>query len=121
MTTTALIVDDHDVFRSVARLLLEAEGLDVVGEAADGASAVVAADKLRPDVVLLDVQLPDTTGFEVARELIDTGLVHRVVLASSRDASDYGDQITRSGAAGFVAKGELSGPEVAALLVGATG
>lgn len=116
MATTALVVDDHRLFRSSARLLLEAEGFEVVGEAADGASAVTAAAALRPEFVLLDVQLPDTTGFDVAREMLEKGLVGRIVLVSSRNASDYGDQIRASGAVGFVPKGELSGPALMALL-----
>lgn len=97
-------------------MLLEAEGFDVVGEAADGASAVAAADELRPEFVLLDIQLPDSTGFDVAREMLARGLVGQIVLVSSRDASDYGEQIRESGAVGFVPKGELSGPALTALL-----
>ena len=106
---TALIVDDHQFFRSAARLLLEGEGFEVVGEAEDGASAVAAAEAVRPDVVLLDVQLPDSTGFDVARELLDRRLTQQIVLTSSREAADYGDQIRSSGAVGFIPKGELSG------------
>ena len=69
MTRTVLIVDDHPSFRATARAVLEAEGFDVVGEARDGAEPVELAAALHPDVVLLDVQLPDSTGFEVAAEL----------------------------------------------------
>lgn len=108
---SVLIVDDHPTFRASARLLLSAEGYDVVGEAADGASAVEAARALRPDVVLLDVQLPDMDGFAVARA-IDS----RVVLVSSRDESDYGPLVAQSGALGFIPKGELSGSRLAELL-----
>jgi DNA-binding NarL/FixJ family response regulator len=67
-----LIVDDHDGFRSSARALLEAEGFDVVGEAGDAASALAAAARLRPEVVLLDIQLPGIDGFEVAARLAAT-------------------------------------------------
>jgi len=109
MSTTALIVDDHAMFRTSTRLLLQAEGYDVVGEADDGASAVAEAARLRPDIVVLDVQLPDTTGFEIARELLERRLVGRIVLVSSRHASDYGEQVGESGAVGFIAKDELSG------------
>jgi DNA-binding NarL/FixJ family response regulator len=108
-----LIVDDHEVFRGTARLLLEAEGFVVVGEAADGASALGEADRLRPDVVVLDVQLPDMTGFEVSRRLLTDGLVGRVVLVSSRHASEYGELIDESGAIGFISKDELSGSRLA--------
>jgi DNA-binding NarL/FixJ family response regulator len=119
MTDTVLIVDDHPTFRSFARALLESEGFRVVAESEDGASAIEAAQAHRPDVVLLDVQLPDLNGFEVAARLRATGLSSSIVLVSSRDASDYGDEISTSGAAGFVAKGELSGQAVRALLSGA--
>src|SRR5437763_9220582 len=112
-----LIVDDHPSFRSTARVLLQAEGFDVIGEAADGESAVKAARELRPDVVLLDVQLPDFDGFEVARRLARTNEGSpAVILASSRDAADFGPLVEQSGALGFVPKAELSGPALAALL-----
>jgi DNA-binding NarL/FixJ family response regulator len=115
---TVLIVDDHPGFRSTARVLLEAEGWEVVGEAADGASALAQARALRPELVLLDVQLPDLDGFEVAARLRSdlNGRAPAVVLTSSRDRSDYGSCIEESGAAGFVPKGELSGAALSALL-----
>lgn len=119
MSETVLIVDDHPTFRSFAKALLEEEGFEVVGESEDGASAVAAAQALRPDVVLLDVQLPDFDGFEVAARLRVAGVPSSIVLVSSRDASDYGEDIVSSGAAGFVAKGELSGSALRALLEGA--
>jgi DNA-binding NarL/FixJ family response regulator len=111
-----LIVDDHPSFRASARALLEAEGFDVVGEASDGREAVAAAQQLHPDVVLLDVQLPDLTGFEVASRLTENGNAINVVLVSSRDGSDYGPLVEESGASGFVPKAELSGARIAALL-----
>ena len=116
MTMTALVVDDHAGFRTSARFLLEMEGFEVVGEAADGASAVTEAERLHPGLVLLDVQLPDGHGYDVAREMLDRGLHTRIVLVSSRDESDYGDSIRNSGAIGFVTKGELSGDRLRALL-----
>jgi DNA-binding NarL/FixJ family response regulator len=119
MNDTVLIVDDHATFRSFARELLEADGFQVVGESEDGASALEAARTLRPDVVLLDVQLPDFDGFEVAARLRAAGVPSSIVLVSSRDASDYGRDIASSGAAGFVPKGELSGSAIRALLRGA--
>jgi DNA-binding NarL/FixJ family response regulator len=91
-------------------------GFDVVGEAADGADALDAAARLRPDVVLLDVQLPDIDGFEIAARLALTSDSPTVVLTSSRDAGDFGDLVARSGARGFIPKAELSGPTLAALL-----
>ncbi len=117
MPTTILIVDDHPSFRASARAILEAEGFTVVGEAGDGATALSVTRRLSPDVVLLDVQLPDATGFDVCAELVRrNGSGPAVVLVSSRDASDYGDLIATSGARGFVPKADLSGESVAALL-----
>jgi CheY-like chemotaxis protein len=110
-----LIVDDHPSFRASARALLEAEGFEVVGEAEDGASALRAAAELSPELVLLDVQLPDLDGFEVARRLTERG-GPAVVLVSSRDGSDFGPLVERSGARGFIPKAELSGAALSALL-----
>ena len=115
MTTSVLIVDDHPSFRATARMLLEAEGYDVVGEAPDGMSGIVAARELRPDVVLLDVNLPDIDGFDVAARLTN-GNGPTVVLVSSRDGSDFGPLVARSGARGFISKSDLSGAALAALL-----
>ena len=107
--TTVLIVDDHPSFRASARALLEADGFDVVGEAEDGASALEAARSLHPDVVLLDVQLPDATGFEICECLCRDGSRPRVVLVSSREAADYEGLIEGSEARGFISKADLSG------------
>lgn len=117
MTATVLIVDDHPSFRASARAILEAEGFDVVGELADGASVVEAVLELEPDVVLLDVQLPDMTGFDVCARLetCDASAT-RVILVSSRDLTDFGELVDVSCACGFVPKGELSGDMIAALL-----
>lgn len=116
MPTTVLIVDDHPSFRATARVLLESEGYDVVGEAADGAEALDRARRLKPDLVLLDVNLPDTDGFAVAAALTSANGAPVVVLTSSRDGSDFGPLVGSSGARGFVSKSELSGPALAALL-----
>jgi DNA-binding NarL/FixJ family response regulator len=114
--TTVLIVDDHPSFRSNAHALLEAEGFEVVGEATDGLSAIKAVERLHPDVVLLDVQLPDIDGFEVTRRLTSNGGGPSVVLVSSRELTDYGPLVDGSGARGFLPKNELSGAAVAALV-----
>ena len=113
---TVLIVDDHPSFRSTARALLEAEGYSVVDEAADGAEALAKTKELRPDLILLDVQLPDIDGFEVARRLCSNGSSPLIVLVSSRDAADYGELIDTCGARGFVPKGDLTGAALRALL-----
>ncbi len=115
MALTVLIVDDHPSFRASARAILESDGFEVVGEAEDGATGLRMLRDLRPDVVLLDVQLPDMTGFDVCVECGDLDET-TVVLVSSRDATDYGQLIEESGASGFVPKAELSGPAITALL-----
>jgi two-component system response regulator EvgA len=111
-----LIVDDHPSCRAAFRAVLEHDGFEVVGEADDGASAVVAAEQLQPDVVLLDVQLPDTDGFAVAAELTRNGVGPQIVLTSSRDAADFGPLIAESGARGFIPKAEVSADRVISLL-----
>ncbi len=113
---SVLIVDDHPSFRGTARALLEEEGFVVVGEAENGVSALRVAGELRPDVVLLDVQLPDFDGFEVASRLTSNGSGPKVVLTSSRDFADFGQLVADSGAIGFVPKAELSGAALTALL-----
>jgi DNA-binding NarL/FixJ family response regulator len=115
VTHTVLIVDDHPSFRASARAILEADGFTIVGEAEDGAAGLEALRRLRPDVVLLDVQLPDMTGFDVCVECGDLDTTS-IVLVSSRDAADYGSQVEASRAIGFVPKGELSGEAILSLL-----
>lgn len=116
MPHTVLIVDDHASFRASARLLLETEGFDVIAEAESGAAALKAADELHPELVLLDVHLPDLDGFDVASRLTGMESPPIVVLTSSRDGSDFGPMVGRSGARGFVPKGDLSGELIAALI-----
>ena len=115
MPRTVLIVDDHEGFRRTARSLLEADGFEVVGEATDGASAIAEAARLRPRLVLLDIQLPDLDGFEVAAQLAKAADPPAVVLTSSRNASSYRRRLAESPAKGFVPKSELSGEALAAL------
>jgi CheY-like chemotaxis protein len=93
MRPTVLIVDDHEAFRESASALLEAEGFAVLGEAADGGAALVESDRLRPDVVLLDIQLPDLDGFRVAERLAAAPEPPVVVLISSREAEAYGPRL----------------------------
>ena len=114
MGATVLIVDDHRDFRAFARALLDAAGFEVVGEAVDGASALVAARTLRPALVLLDVQLPDIDGFAVCEQLAGGDGPPVVVLTSTRDASSYRRRLGQSSARGFIAKAELSGSRLAA-------
>ena len=116
MARTVLIVDDHAGFRRTVRRSLEQDGWEVVGEAADGISALEAADLLRPDLVLLDIGLPDQSGFAVAAKLHAARSAHAVVLTSTRDAADYELLANGSWAAGFVAKSELSGAALETVL-----
>lgn len=113
---TVLIVDDHEDFRRSAAALLNAEGFEVVGSSGDGEDAIGAVARLRPEVVLLDVQLPGADGFTIAERLAETPDPPKVVLISSRDASSYGRRIDAAHARGFLAKWELSGASLAALV-----
>jgi DNA-binding NarL/FixJ family response regulator len=115
--TSVLIVDDHPSFRATARALLETEGLEVVGEAEDGLSALAEVERLHPEVVLLDVHLPDIDGFEVASRLsADGDGGPRIILVSSHDVRDFGRLVARSGAVGFIPKAELSGAAIEELI-----
>ncbi len=113
---TVLIVDDHADFRASARALLEAEGFNVVGEAAGGEQALAEVERLRPQVVLLDVQLPGEDGFAVAERLASGASDATVILISSREAAAYGPRVDNAAARGFLAKRMLSGEALAALL-----
>lgn len=113
--TRILIVDDDQRFRGIVRALLESEGFQVVGEADGGEAALAAARRLDPDVVLLDIQLPDIDGFEVAERLAVEEGGPAVVFTSTRDESDFGPRVHESGARGFVPKDELSAERIASL------
>jgi DNA-binding NarL/FixJ family response regulator len=116
MARTAFVVDDHPSFRACARECLTDQGFDVVGDAEDGSSALEAVRRLRPDLIILDIQLPDMSGFDVASQLTVDGYDPDIVLVSSRDAEDYGPLIEQSGARGFIAKADLTAEAVVELL-----
>jgi DNA-binding NarL/FixJ family response regulator len=117
MGRTVLIVDDHPSFRASARRMLEADGYEVIAEAADGVAALASFHRLRPEVVLLDVRLPDLDGFEVAKRLLDADdRIPQIVLVSSHDSADFGEAIIASGARGFIPKAELSVEAITSLI-----
>jgi len=111
-----LIVDDHAGFRQCAHALLTEEGFDVVGEASSGAAALALAAELAPELVLLDIQLPDIDGFEVARRLLAIDPQAQIVLVSSDERRAFGSLVEESGARGFVLKNDLSGDAIERLL-----
>jgi DNA-binding NarL/FixJ family response regulator len=111
-----LVVDDHAPFRALARELLQSAGYEVIGEASDGRQAVGACARLRPDVVLLDIQLPDVDGFAVAAELAGQQSAPAVVLTSNRDAAAYRGRLAATTARGFIHKSDLSGAMLDAVL-----
>lgn len=115
MAARVLIVDDHRAFRAFARLTLARAGYDVVGEAQNARSALAAVQALRPDIVVLDVGLPDCDGIALAARLGREERPPRVILVSSRDAGDYGRRLREAGVA-FIPKAELSGRTVDALV-----
>ena len=109
MARSVLVVDDSAPFRATARALLEARGYRVVGAVADGGEALAAVEALRPDAVLLDINLPDADGIAVAGRLSGAG-GPAVVLVSTLDAAALRGAIERSGARGFLPKGDLTSP-----------
>ena len=114
---TVLIVDDHAGFRASARALLEANGeLAVVGEAGTGSEALSAVTRLLPDIVLLDIALPDVDGFTVCDSIMrEETLRSVVILTSSRSSAAYGSRIGASAASGFIPKDELSASRLLSL------
>lgn len=116
MPVRVLIVDDHASFRRLAARLLGESGFSVVGEATDAASALLEAERLLPDLVLLDVVLPDRSGLFVAQELLRIAVPPRVVLTSSRSRSDFGASFDWPEGCSFVPKHELTAAGLTALL-----
>jgi DNA-binding NarL/FixJ family response regulator len=121
VSRTVLIIDDHAAFRAGVRALLAADGYEVIGEAPDGRRGIEAVAALRPEVVLLDVRLPDMDGFAVAGELAACCSFSAVVITSSSDDPLYPARAVGSGARGFVAKHDVSGPALDRLLAASRG
>ena len=116
--TRVMIVDDDPRFRALARTLLEARGYVIVAEAANGAEALAAAKRASPDAVLLDVQLPDVDGLDLARTLRDTGNGLRIILTSTDPTLVPEAALTESPALAFVPKDELAITDLAPWLRG---
>ena len=118
VSRTVLIVDDHATFRTTVRALLEADGYEVIGEAPNGRTGIAAAHELHPDVVLLDVRLPDVEGFDIAAILAREGRALAVIVTSSSDDPLYPDRAADCGAHGFLAKHDVCGAALDRLLAG---
>ena len=113
---TVLIVDDHDGFRRSMRRMLEREGYSVVGEAVDGQTAISEALRLRPDIALVDIRLPDIDGFAVAKALRAAASAGSILLISTRQRIDHGERLASSDADGFIEKSELSARSIGAIV-----
>lgn len=116
MRRRILVIDDNAAFRTAVGQLLAADGFIVVASAATGAAGVQLTSDHRPEVVLVDVQLPDTDGFAVAEQLAELETAPQVILTSSLDSSDLGALVMESSARGFIPKAELSARAIEALL-----
>jgi DNA-binding NarL/FixJ family response regulator len=116
MPLRCLLVDDNDAFLETASLLLEREGLTVVGMASNIAEALRQADALRPDLILVDIGLGSESGFTLARLLARDGQGANVILISTGAEADYADLIAESPAAGFLPKSELSASGIGRIL-----
>ena len=116
MRQRILVIDDNAAFRRALSRVLETERFTVIAEAATGASGVQLAREYHPDLVIVDVQLPDTDGFDAAEQLAALHLPMEVILTSGLDSSDLGSLITESSARGFIPKAELSVGAIDALL-----
>jgi DNA-binding NarL/FixJ family response regulator len=116
MPLRCLLVDDNDAFLETASLLLEREGLTVVGVASNIAEALRQAHALRPDLILVDIGLGNESGFTLARLLDHDDLGADVILISTGAEADYVELIAESPAAGFLAKSELSARRISQLL-----
>jgi DNA-binding NarL/FixJ family response regulator len=111
-----VIVDDDEAFIRAAHAVLERDGVTVAGAASNCAEAVMRAEALRPDVVLIDIRVGEESGFDVARRLADNNHAVALIMTSTYSAADYADLIAESPAAGFVPKAQLSGAAIRRVL-----
>jgi DNA-binding NarL/FixJ family response regulator len=112
VTVRVLIADDQALVRGGFRMILEAkEDMEVVGEAGDGAEAVALVERLQPDVVLMDVRMPDVDGIEATRRIAASGSSARIVILTTYDVDEYVFAALRAGASGFLLK-DVRPPEL---------
>ncbi len=116
MSERVLIIDDHAGFRASARKLLHQQGFEVVGEAGDAASGIEAVHDLHPDIVLMDIQLPDLNGVQASARIAALNGGSAVILISTHDLDDAKSALAESAARGFIPKSELDGAAIRALV-----
>ncbi|NHI15847.1 response regulator [Microbacterium excoecariae] len=121
MSPRVLLVDDHATMRAGFRMILEASGIEIAGEAATGAEAVERAAHLAPDVVFMDVQMPDMDGIEATRRIVRAGSAASVVIVTTFDRDDYLFAALDAGASGFLLKNARPEDLVHAVRVAASG
>lgn len=122
MAVRVLIVDDQPPFREAARMVVEmSEGFEVAGEAQNGETAVEMAATLKPDLILMDVQMPGVDGLEATRRITDTPDPPKVLVMSTHESGDYSGPAEAAGAIGFVPKSEFSMSVLAAVWDGVIG
>jgi DNA-binding NarL/FixJ family response regulator len=121
MSVKVVLVDDHTMLRQGLRRALEAEGINVLAEAGDGAEAVTLALQHRPDVVLMDVSMPGVDGIEATRRLVDADARQRVVMLTMHNDRDVIDRALRAGAVGYLTKDSSIGDVVMAIKLAANG
>jgi DNA-binding NarL/FixJ family response regulator len=113
---SCLIVDDNASFLEASRAVLEGEAITVIGVASTAAEGLKRADELEPDLILVDVDLGEDSGFELSRQLADGRARGSVILISTHSEEDFADLIAESPALGFIAKSDLSTSAIQALL-----
>jgi DNA-binding NarL/FixJ family response regulator len=121
MTLRVLLCDDQALVRSGFRLILENQGIDVVGEAEDGQEAVALARKLDPDVILMDVRMPNVDGVEATSRIVGGGSRARILILTTFDLDEYVYEAIRAGASGFLLKDVQPSQLVEAIRVVAAG
>jgi DNA-binding NarL/FixJ family response regulator len=105
MTTEIIVVDDQELMRLGLRMVINSQpDLRVTGEAGDGAQAITAARVLRPDVILMDIRMPDVDGLQAAREIVREEPGAKIILITTFDLDDYVEAGLRAGVRGFLLK-----------------